>query len=110
MERAQRHFGYEKHVQQMKIAEELLRRFSGDFHYINEWSIEDEEKKDKCLCPDETHGWRTLPSGCAQWIDEHCAFCKDKYAHWQQRRCDKFMSDWTYLWKLIEKDSRSWWD
>ncbi|OJU79655.1 MAG: hypothetical protein BGO10_02170 [Chlamydia sp. 32-24] len=118
IEHNKRHIGYEKHVQQMHVTEELLKRISfSDFYFDHSQELRNEEKAGKCQCPKETHkiepcsyDAKTGKPNLYEWIDVSCDYCKKASSRWRKRDDIKTKEDFDYLLWHLKKHVRKWWD
>ncbi len=101
-----RHEGWERDVRNMKIAEELLARLSGDSEYKYY------HRSEFCTCPTDNpfSDKYLIPSdrGRSTWNFPHCRHCLKGFGIKQQARKEKL--DAEYLWDLMRKHSKRWWD
>jgi len=106
-----RHIGYEKNVRYMKIAEELLHRMSfSDFYFDLEQKLEQQEKKDRCSCPEPDFKVVDIGNNMLQRISLTCDFCNHNFKRWLDRDRKKQKEDRKYLFELLDKRSNKWWD
>ena len=117
IDRNKLHIGYEKDVRDMKVAEDLLARFAGDdFYWTMFQAQQDTEKAGKCTCPDETMSFKscTDDNGASKGYSEivflTCEFCKERHKYWFEREDKKERDDLAFLFGLLRKKSRRWWD
>ncbi len=107
MEKDHKYQNTDKYIRNMKIAEELLRRQSNsDFYFDNEQAF---KVHGLCTCGEVT--FETEPSECGllfKWKNPFCSWCRNK--HILKLSSVKENEDFAYLWHLMNKDSRRWWN
>lgn len=122
IEKNKRHVGYEKNVRDMKVAEELLRRFAfngtySDFYYELSEQLENAEKKGKCVCPEEVYRIepgeidpKTGKKGFSRFVSYSCAYCKARQSYWFKQEEIKQKEDLDFLFMHLKKHVKKWWD
>lgn len=118
LEQNKSHVGYEKHVQQMHVAEELLHRISfSDFYFDQSQMLEDIEKAEKCTCPEKTYAIEprqydslTGKPNLYRWIDLSCDYCKKSSSRWKKNEDIKRKEDFEYLFWHLKRYVKRWWD
>ncbi len=101
IDKNKRHVCYEKNVRDMKVAEELLKRFafngtSSDFYYQLSEQLENTEKTGKCDCPEKVYGIepgeidpKTGEKGLSVFVNYSCNYCKEQRSYWFKRETNK---------------------
>lgn len=111
IEKNGRHVGYEKQVEEMKIAEFVLNRLAEhDFYFDNNERFKEHAKKGKCTCPEILNTYKELPHGCTRMNFHHCEFCKKSFKYWYKREDAKERADLQYVFNYIAKKCQRWWD
>ncbi len=112
------HIGYEKHVDQMKIAEELLARMAFSNFYDELFDrLRSIEKIGNCSCPEETfsiehksHDYEKSETGFSYFVDLSCEYCKNAWRRWIATEEKKKHADFEFLFRHLEKNIKKWWD
>ena len=120
IEKNARHVGYEKDVRDMKVAEELLKRFAfngtySDFYYELFEQLQSIQKQGKCTCPEKTWVFEPYKSKSGKiigstLIDVSCEYCKQMRKLWHAHEDDKKKADFDYLFWHLKKHVKKWWD
>lgn len=106
-----RFVGYEKCVQQMKVAEILLERLAFSDFYTDYLS-----KDENCNCPEELFRWEPSsydlngkPITC-KMISFTCDNCKRSSSWRYKKQLIKCKEDTDYLFWHLKKYMNKWWD
>jgi len=116
-----RHVGYQKHVRQMKVVEELLSRIAynrvySDFYWDLSQRLRDLEKQGKCACPEKTYCFKPSTYDQAgklltsELVDLSCDYCKAARRRWFKEEDAKQNADFEYLFRHLQKHVKGWWD
>ena len=95
----------DKYIRDMKVAEELLSRMAeGEDRFYWENNYEQCEFSQKM----RAHGCPKDEMFCCPMID--CEYCMTLRKFQHQRQDAKEKADAAYLWKIMAKESKKWWD
>ncbi len=113
-EREKRHECWNRDVRRMKVAQQLLDRFTdNDFYWDLSEKVDGLKKDNNCNCPNETFGFIPKKIGnleTHELVNLSCRYCKYTFMLFYNLNDNKEKEDFAYLWKIMNKYSKSWWN